>query len=410
MREQELALIAAADELGGADEAVIVANVMQVMEANADPLQLGIYRILVSSAQAGVTAVSQVLPFNTAIGVDWTLPNKHAEQFALNYSYDLISRVQQTTRNGVRQALTRWIREGGTLSDLADSIRPLLVDEPSTRIIEALFSVDRATMIAETEATRAYARGKVEGYTASGLAQQAPNKIPPGHVRCRCDVRPESDPDGSWWWVWLTANDDRVCDICGPLHKQRVGLARPAPLSEGKAVAIAHTPIAVIEQSFVSRAQQHVAFYGANGRLLHTAKGTVRQVRIKADAKDLDGGTAVYNHPGGLAHSVAEVLAAHDHKLAEVRVVGITSEGSAWRHSIRPNDDLLAMDADKLADVVDAAWRATAADMVLEVLDGALLREQAANEFHHRLWLDVDARLKKDGRARLRYKREALYG
>lgn len=405
-----MALIDAADKLGGSDETAIVANVMQVMEANADPLQLAIYRTLVASAQAGVTAVSQVLPFNTAIGVDWKLPNKHAEQFALNYSYDLISRVQQTTRNGVRQALTRWIREGGTLSDLADSIRPLLVDEPSTRVIEALFSVDRATMIAETEATRAYARGKVEGYTASGLAQQAPTKIPPAHVRCRCDVRPDSDPDGSWWWVWLTSNDDRVCDICGPLHKQRVGLARPAPLPEGKAMAIAHKPIAVIEQSFVSRAQQHAAIYGADGRLLHTTRGTARQVRIKADAKELEGGTAVYNHPGGLAHSVAEVLAAQAHKLAEVRVVGITSEGSAWRHSIRPNAALFAMDAGKLTDVIDKAWRTTAADMVLEVLDGDLLREQAANEFHHRLWLDVDARLKKDSRARLRYKREALYG
>ncbi len=401
-----------ADELGGVDRETIIAGVMQVMEANADPLQMAVYRILVSSAQAGVVNVSRALPFNTSIGVDWKLPNRNAEQFALNYSYDLVSRVQETTRKGISQAVARWVREGGTLSDLADGIRPLIELEPSTRIIEQLFSVDRATMIAETEATRAYARGKVEGYTASGLAQQGPNKEPPGHVRCRCDVRPDSDPDGSWWWIWLTANDDRVCDICGPLHKQRVGLARPAPLADdAKAIAVQQRPMAYIEQLFVSQSKQNIAVYGANGRLLHTASGTARQAQAKGiAASDLAGSTVIFNQPGGLGFSPADVGTLYANSIGELRLVGITSEGKAWRHAIKPNAAFFKLKPDDLDDLLDRARRKVNAEMVLEVVSGVLLRETANNEYWHRVWRDVDARLKNNGRARLNYKRTKLYG
>ncbi len=412
LREQEIALLDMADKIGGVDQETIVTSVMKVMEDNADPLQLAMYRILVASAQAGIVNVSQALPFNTSVAVDWKLPNRNAEQFALNYSYDLVSRVQETTRKGISQAVARWVREGGMLSDLADGIRPLIIQEPSTRIIEQLFSVDRATMIAETEATRAYARGKVEGYTASGLAQQAPEKEPPGHVRCRCDVRPDSDTDGAWWWIWLTANDDAVCDICGPLHKQRVGLARPAPLlDDAKAVAIHQRPIGYIEQSFVNRSKQNVAVYGANGRLLHTATGTTRTVQAKGiEAKDLIGSTVVFNQPGGFGFSPVDVSTACRVQIGELRLVGITSEGKAWRYAIKPNAAYYTLKPETMGDLLDKAQRKVNAEMVLEVASGTLLRETANNEYWHRVWKEFDARLKQNGRARLNYKRTKLYG
>lgn len=411
LREQELALLAALDQLGGPNEAVIVANAMRVMDANADPLQLAMYRILVSGAQAGITAVSQALPYNMAIGVDWKLSNANAEQFALNYSYDLVSRVQQTTRKGIGQAVARWVKDGGKLSDLADSIRPLIAQEPSTRIIEQIFSVDRATMIAETEATRAYARGKIEGYTSSGLAQQAPTQEPPKHIRCRCDVRPDSDADGSWWWIWLTANDSLVCPVCGPLHKQRVGLARPAPLpDDAKAVAIHQQPIRKTERLFFNKSRQNMAVYGTDGRLLHIADGTARQVRAKGvDAKTLVGSTIVFNQPGCYGFSATDVAAAHAYQVAQLRMVGVTSEGGAWRYVIKPNASFFKLDAKTLETLAEQAQRKVMAEMVIEVVEGSLLREHANNEYWHRFWRDVDARLKQNGRARLGYKREGLY-
>lgn len=409
LREQELALLQSLDTLGADDVTRIVANTMKVMDAHADPLQVAIYRVLLTAARAGVVDVSQALPFSLSVGVDWTLPNKNAEQFALNYSYDLVSRVQQTTRKGIGQAVARWIREGGRLDELAESIRPLVVSEPSTRIIENLFSVDRATMIAETEATRAYAEGKVSGYLSSGLAHQAPTRIPPAHVRCRCDVRPDSDPDGSWWWIWLTANDpiSQKCEVCGPLHKQRVGLARPAPQAAGKAIALADTPVGVLEQSFALRSKSHVAVY-VNGRSQHQAAGQARFVGLNAPAAELSGSLVLHNHPEGLSFSVADVFAAHTHRLAELRAVGITIDGRAWRHVIRPNGKFFELNAGQLTAVIEPAKAAVTKELVTAVAGGLMTRQQANAEYWHLLWQRVERNLK--GGARLGYKREALYG
>jgi hypothetical protein len=64
------------------------------------------------------------------------------------------------------------------------------------------FTQYRAQMVATTEITRAYAEGNM-------LAGQA--------------LR-EEFPDVPVVKIWYTNADDRVCEICGPLHATEVGL------------------------------------------------------------------------------------------------------------------------------------------------------------------------------------------
>ena len=53
---------------------------------------------------------------------------------------------------------------------------------------------------------------------ASGLNIREPSQVPPAHPRCRCGINPKRKGRGHWVYVWLTAMDDRVCPICGPME------------------------------------------------------------------------------------------------------------------------------------------------------------------------------------------------
>lgn len=180
--------------------------------------------------QAAIDSITASVGFG--LGVDWALADAAAADFVRGYAFDLVTGINTTTASRLRAVMKDWIEKGGTLDDLTSSIRPIFANAPDTARIEAIFNVDRARMIAETEATRAYAEGKIAGYTASGLADYPPEKKPPddSHVRCRCDVTLERQPNGEWHWIWLTVRDERVCPVCGPLHNQSVGLAKEAPV------------------------------------------------------------------------------------------------------------------------------------------------------------------------------------
>lgn len=227
LRRQLAQIRQAADDLGGQDVDEIALAMAQVVEKESDPLRLAVRVHLVGSALLGIDAAQAALPYEMGASFSWDLAAAEARAFVEQYHFDLVTGINQTTEKGLRDALRRWIDGGGTLEELADSIRPIFADEPATERIEALFNVDRATMIAETEATRAYAEGKIRAYTANGLADQPPTRKPPddSHVRCRCDVALREYEDG-WYWTWFTARDDLVCPICRPLHEQKVGLAK----------------------------------------------------------------------------------------------------------------------------------------------------------------------------------------
>lgn len=130
------------------------------------------------SADLGVSvAVEQ---FETiGLGFDWTLANQAAAEWVNGYTATLYDQINTTTRKKVRTSVREWVENGQPLDALVDELAPI-------------FGRQRAQLIASTEVTRAYAQGNREAYLRSGVVTR---------------------------WEWRTAHDERVCPICGPLHK-----------------------------------------------------------------------------------------------------------------------------------------------------------------------------------------------
>lgn len=223
---------AVAAQAGGTTERAIMAAVVNILANNSAPLLTAVTFLLRSGTKEGHQVVFDQLALETEATFSWSLAESRASEWVDGYAFDLVTGINQTSADRLRGVLKSWIDDGGTMDELADGIRPIFANDAATERIEKIFNVDRAMMIAETEATRAYAQGKITGYMSSGLANIPPVIAPPddSHVRCRCDVSLEKR-DGVWIWVWLTAVDDRVCSVCGPLHNQSVGFATQEALN-----------------------------------------------------------------------------------------------------------------------------------------------------------------------------------
>ena len=146
-------------------------------------------RALVQSADLGVSvAVDQ---FDTVgYGFDYTLANAEARDWARRYTDDLLAQLNTTNERIVGEAVARWVDNGEPLSSLVDDLIPS-------------FGRQRAELIASTEVTRAYAEANRIAYEQSGVVETL---------------------------EWRTANDERVCPICGPLGgiaAENVGTEQP---------------------------------------------------------------------------------------------------------------------------------------------------------------------------------------
>jgi SPP1 gp7 family putative phage head morphogenesis protein len=142
-------------------------------------------RVIGQSAELGVGVARQQLD-NVSIGFDWELSNAAAREWANRYAGELITQINSTTRRRVQAAIMTWIDSGEPLHSLIRDITPV-------------FGRDRAELIASTEVTRAYAEANRIAYRESGVVDRV---------------------------EWRTANDERVCPICGPLHGDQVGINR----------------------------------------------------------------------------------------------------------------------------------------------------------------------------------------
>lgn len=178
----------------------------------AGDLQEALARLMRESAGAGVRVTAAKLG-QVAIGVNWQLANEAARTWAAQYSYALVSRLNENSRRMLQDAVSRWVASGEPLDALIEEIA-------------RVFGPVRGEMIAVTEATRAYAEGSFTTYEQAGFNRRPPEeRRPPAHVRCRCWVSlRESDP-GVWEYVWLTAQDELVCPVCAPKHLTSIGFA-----------------------------------------------------------------------------------------------------------------------------------------------------------------------------------------
>lgn len=187
-------------------------NVERLLPTDDDDLREALENLLRESAGRGVRVTAQKLG-EIAAGVNWNLTNESARIWAQQYSYELVSRINDTTRRLLQDAVTEWIARGDPLDELIAELTPL-------------FGPVRGNMIAVTEATRAYAEGSFTAYEQAGFNHRPPEENrPPAHVNCRCWVSLAETDDGIWEYVWLTAQDELTCPICAPKHLTSIGFA-----------------------------------------------------------------------------------------------------------------------------------------------------------------------------------------
>jgi SPP1 gp7 family putative phage head morphogenesis protein len=143
--------------------------------------------------QVGAEAGAESL--HPVVGIDWTLANDEVSRWARRYSSALVKNINDVTLTKLRDGLADWAMARETYPDLVKRFDAILND------------ARRADLVASTEATRAYAEGNRaiwrKAETEYGIAVQR---------------------------MWLTAEDELVCPICGGLNGQVVGLDEPFTL------------------------------------------------------------------------------------------------------------------------------------------------------------------------------------
>lgn len=148
-----------------------------------DELGTDLQRLLAPFLQEVYLDQARGLMLSQPVGVDWGLVNQEAVRWASEYTYRLVTDINNTSRRTLRQAVSAYFEKDQTRKELEQAI-------------VHLFGPTRSEMIAVTEITRASVMG--EQQIAAELRKMGIEMIP----------------------VWQTNNDERVCSICGPLHDQ----------------------------------------------------------------------------------------------------------------------------------------------------------------------------------------------
>lgn len=147
-------------------------------------------------------AARQTLGEST-IGVEWTLVNQRAADWARQYGFDLVRKIDDTTRDRLQRTIARYFEEQRTMGVLRADIEKFIPDL-RTRLGRFIFAKERASLIASTEVTRASAEGQ------AGIADEIKNE----------------NPDVALIVTWETNNDEIVwkCPICWLLHGVKRGI------------------------------------------------------------------------------------------------------------------------------------------------------------------------------------------
>lgn len=150
--------------------------------------------IRVSLENVAVDYLKNKLDDPASISFDFGQVNTRASQWARQYSSELVTKIDGTTRDMLREKIEGFYTDKRSLQELTDSISDV-------------FGPVRAANIAMTETTRAASQGESifeDELKAMGL---------------------ETDSE------WQTVNDESVCAICGPLDgtKRSEGLWTVGP-------------------------------------------------------------------------------------------------------------------------------------------------------------------------------------
>lgn len=121
------------------------------------------------------------------IGVDWTLVNQAAINWASSYTFDLVTGIDKTSQELLRKSVSDYFGSQMTIGDLE-------------RRLTGTFGPVRAEMIAVTEVTRASVQGELA--LVAEIEKNNNVKMIP---------------------IWNTNNDELVCPVCGPINGKQQG-------------------------------------------------------------------------------------------------------------------------------------------------------------------------------------------
>jgi len=183
-------------------------------------------RVRPTLEQIYIAAARQLVEEVPPIAVNWNLINRRAADWAKVYSFDLVSKINATTRGRLQQNISSFFEQQQRLGRLESEIERYVPDL-ITRSGRLLTSAERATLIARTEVTRASVQGElaiVGELKAAGIEMVA---------------------------SWDTRNDSIVCPVCGPRNNKRQGdgWTKPPPGHPGCRCGLHHVPAAMLRRS-----------------------------------------------------------------------------------------------------------------------------------------------------------------
>ena len=145
-----------------------------------------IARLLVAGSAQGIDIFAEMINLE----MDYTLVNERAAKWAVKYAGNLVGDIDKTTKDTVRRVISDFVKTPGMT--VGDVVKRLPYKE------------SRALAIATTETTKTYANA----------AQMAGEELAKEY------------PGVKVYKTWFTNNDDRVCQICGPLDGKEVLIDR----------------------------------------------------------------------------------------------------------------------------------------------------------------------------------------
>jgi hypothetical protein len=152
-------------------------------------------------------SVAQMAGQYPTLGVDWTLINRQAAQWASSYTFDLVKQIDDTTRDGLQKAIRSYFEMQKSMGELRKEIGEF-IPTIQDKLGRTLFSATRAEMIATTEVSRASVAGE---------------------LAWRAEIRADN-PGIKMRAVFNTNADEIVCPVCAPLNQQAVTKGDYPPL------------------------------------------------------------------------------------------------------------------------------------------------------------------------------------
>lgn len=134
-----------------------------------------IIEIMLKGAESGV----EMLPAPVVPLMNWDTFNSAAFDYLQNYRLTAFSDLTLAQQRNVTAIIQSWIQSGDPFQSLLTQLNGYY-DRPSIAETNAI-----------TEVTRIYAEGNTLSWKATGFISGK---------------------------QWMTANDERVCPLCGPLH------------------------------------------------------------------------------------------------------------------------------------------------------------------------------------------------